>query len=51
MDHAASQVLERMRRSSVDSMPVVSRTDIHQSLGVVTLAGILAAYKMKAGVS
>ena len=49
MDHAASQVLERMRRRGVDSMPVVSRTDIHELLGIVTLSGILSAYKMKAG--
>ena len=47
MDHAASQVLERMRGGSVDSMPVVSRADIHQLLGVVTLAGILEAYGIK----
>jgi CIC family chloride channel protein len=44
-DHAASQVLERMRTRGVDAMPVVSRTDIHELLGVVTLAGILSAYK------
>jgi CBS domain-containing protein len=38
-----------MRRRGVDSMPVVSRTDIHELLGIVTLSGILSAYKMKAG--
>jgi CIC family chloride channel protein len=48
LDHAASQVLERMRGRGVDSMPVVSRTDVHELLGVVTLSGILAAYRMKA---
>jgi CIC family chloride channel protein len=48
MDHAASQVLERMRGRGVDSMPVVSRADIHQLLGVVTLSGILQAYGIKA---
>jgi CIC family chloride channel protein len=48
MDHAASQVLERMRGSAVDTMPVVSRADIHQLLGVVTLARILEAYGIKA---
>jgi CIC family chloride channel protein len=47
-DHSASQVLERMRKRGVDSMPVVSRTDIHELLGVVTLAGILAAYRVRA---
>jgi CBS domain-containing protein len=54
MDHAASQVLERMRGSGVDSMPVVSRADIHELLGVVTLTRLLAAYGIhteeKAGV-
>jgi CIC family chloride channel protein len=48
MDHAASQVLERMRGGGVDSVPVVSRADIHELLGVVTLARILEAYGIKA---
>jgi len=50
LDHAASQVLERMRGGGVDAMPVVSRTDIHELLGVVTLSGILSAYQTEAGV-
>jgi CIC family chloride channel protein len=56
MDHAASQVLERMHGRGVDTMPVVSRADIHELLGVVTLKHVLAAYGIgaegeKAGVS
>jgi CIC family chloride channel protein len=52
MDHAASQVLERMRARGVDSLPVVSRADIRQLLGVVTLNRILSAYGIqRAGVS
>jgi CIC family chloride channel protein len=56
MDLTASQALERMRSGGVDSMPVVSRADIHRLLGVVTLSGVLAAYGItaagdKAGVS
>jgi len=43
-DHAASHTLERMRHAGVDALPVVSRADIHQLLGVVKLSGILAIY-------
>ncbi len=48
MDHAASQVLERMRGEGVDTMPVVSRADIHELVGIVTLTRVLAAYGIKA---
>jgi CIC family chloride channel protein len=51
MDHSAGQVLERMRGRGVDSMPVVSRTDIHELEGIVTLSGILAAYRVQSGVN
>jgi CIC family chloride channel protein len=47
MDQSASQVLERMHARGVDSVPVVSRVDIHELLGVVTLRGILAAYRIE----
>ena len=36
-DHPVSHALERMRTSAVDVLPVVSRADIHQLLGVVIL--------------
>jgi CIC family chloride channel protein len=44
VDHAASRVLDRMRGRGVDAMPVVSRADIHELLGVVTLTRVLTAY-------
>ncbi len=43
-DHPLSHALERMRTSGVDVVPVVSRANIHQMYGIVTLAGILATY-------
>jgi CIC family chloride channel protein len=43
-DHPASRVLDRMRGRGVDAMPVVSRADIHELLGVVTLGSVLTAY-------
>ncbi len=43
-DDSASYALERMRISGVDVLPVVSRTDFHSLLGVITHARILAAY-------
>jgi CBS domain-containing protein len=36
--------LERMGASGVEILPVVSRADVHQVLGVVTLRDVLAAY-------
>ena len=43
-DHPLSYALERMGMAGVDVVPVVSRANIHQMYGVVTLAGILATY-------
>ncbi len=43
-DHPVSYALERMRNSAVDVLPVVSRADIHQLQGVITLGQILAIY-------
>jgi CIC family chloride channel protein len=43
-DHQVSYVLDRMRGEGIDSLPVVSRADIHELQGVVTLSGILASY-------
>ncbi len=43
-DHPLSHALERMGASGVDIVPVVSRADIHQMYGVVTLSDILATY-------
>jgi CIC family chloride channel protein len=43
-DHQVSYVLDRMRGEGTDMLPVVSRADIHELQGVVTLARILASY-------
>ncbi len=43
-DHPASYALERMGSNGVDAIPVVSRANIHQMLGVVRLTDILAKY-------
>jgi chloride channel protein, CIC family len=43
-DHPLSLALERMGTAAVDTLPVVSRADIRQSYGVVTLPDILAAF-------
>ena len=43
-DHPISLALERMRTNGVDVLPVVSRADIHELLGVVGLREILEAY-------
>ena len=44
LDQPLSQALERMRASAVDVLPVVSRADIHQMEGVITLSQILVVY-------
>jgi chloride channel protein, CIC family len=43
-DHPLSYALERMGATGVDAVPVVSRANIHQMYGVVTLSDILATY-------
>jgi CBS domain-containing protein len=44
LDHPLSYALERMREGSVDVVPVVSRANIHQMYGVVSLKDVLATY-------
>jgi CBS domain-containing protein len=43
-DQQLSVVLERMGAAGVDAVPVVSRTDVRESLGILTLPDVLAAY-------
>jgi len=50
-DHPLSYALERMGTAGVDVVPVVSRANIHQMYGIVTLAGILATYGVPATAS
>ncbi len=43
-DHPLSLALERMGAAGVEILPVVSRADMSEVQGVVTLAAVLAAY-------
>ena len=43
-EHPLSYALERMGSNGVDVVPVVSRANIHQLQGIVTLSDILATY-------
>jgi len=47
-DHPLTYALERMRSTGVDVVPVVSRANIHQMYGIVTLSDILATYGVSA---
>lgn len=51
IDHPLSYALEQMRDGSVDVVPVVSRANIHEMRGIVTLRGILSTYGIEGGVS
>jgi len=44
VDHPLSAALERMGASHLDVLPVVSRADIHQMEGVVTLQDVWDSY-------
>ena len=43
-DHSLHLALDRMRASQLDLLPVVSRANVHQLEGVVTLRDVLALY-------
>ncbi|MDQ2833440.1 MAG: chloride channel protein [Acidobacteriota bacterium] len=43
-DHPLSYALEQMRDNGIDVVPVVSRANIHQMNGVVSLTDILSTY-------
>lgn len=43
-DHPLYLALERMGMANVDVLPVVSRANIHQMLGIVVLADVLKSY-------
>jgi chloride channel protein, CIC family len=47
-DHPLDLALERMGATHVDLLPVVSRANIHETLGVVKLADVLEAYGLNA---
>ncbi len=46
-DQPLSMALERMGSAEVDALPVVSRGDIRQLLGIVTLPEVLKAYGLQ----
>ena len=43
-DQGLDLALERMGSNQIDLLPVVSRADIHQLVGIVTLQDVLDAY-------
>jgi CIC family chloride channel protein len=50
-DESLSLALERMGSAGVDSLPVVSRANVRQLLGMITLPEVLAAYGLHGGQS
>jgi CBS domain-containing protein len=46
-DQPLSLALEKMGASSLDSLPVVSRADLRQLVGTVTLSDALGAFGLK----
>lgn len=48
VDHSLHQALDRMGASQLDLLPVVSRANVHQPRGVVTVEDILAQYGVRA---
>lgn len=46
LDHTFDFAPERMGASGLDLLPVVSRFDVHELLGVVHLSDVLAAYRL-----
>lgn len=43
-DHALHLALERMSNAKVDTLPVVSRADVHKLEGVITMKDVLDSY-------
>jgi len=46
-DHSLHTALDRMGSAGLDTLPVVSRANVHQLLGVVTLDDVLALYRLR----
>jgi CIC family chloride channel protein len=46
-DHSLSAALDRMGAANVNLLPVVSRANVHQMLGIVTLGDVLALYRVQ----
>ena len=43
-DQGIDLALERMGKSQIDLLPVVSRANVHELVGIVTLQDVLDAY-------
>jgi CIC family chloride channel protein len=48
-DHSLHTALDRMGSAGLEMIPVVSRANVHQLLGVVTLDDVLAVYRVRSG--
>jgi CIC family chloride channel protein len=46
-DHSLHSALDRMGTAGVEALPVVSRANVHQLLGIVTLDDVLAQYRVR----
>lgn len=46
-DHALHVALERMGTAGLDLLPVVSRADVHQLLGIVAIEDVLTSYGLQ----
>jgi chloride channel protein, CIC family len=46
-DHPLHAALDRMGAAGLEALPVVSRANVHQLLGIVTLDDVLALYRVK----
>jgi CBS domain-containing protein len=46
LDHTLDAAMRRMAQSSLEVLPVVSRTNVRELKGVLSLNDILAAYRM-----
>jgi len=46
-DHTLHVALDRMGATGLDALPVVSRANIHELLGIVTLDDVLALYRLR----
>ena len=47
-DHSLHTALDRMGAANLDMLPVVSRANVNQLLGIVTLDDVLALYRVRA---
>jgi len=46
-DHSLHSALDRMGVAGLEALPVVSRANVHQLMGVVTLDDVLAQYRVR----